>query len=401
MGGRPTPTKEASREAKTKTSNHDPTKQNTSTKSNKANQEKATKNKEQKKKPSPTNQDSGSQKKASGKASGKEEEGKRSDTPEEVKKFKPTFLRTVAAKKIFADGRRIPPVELLPQKETNSSVRVFLFNEFLSEMECDGLRRVHEIHVHERSSKPLLCFDSLRTFRKHLSDVKVDIHVTPHDFVEGTKCLNASFSRRLESWMGGNWSYSTAFYPGESRFSTVFAARVQQAMGLAQDNGGKFQITSYPTGKAYKVHSDSYKAHTDCLLGGRDPRDRVASVLVYLNDVNDGGETKFPELGIWVKPRKGRALMWNNMSPEGLCEPHSLHEASKVTSGSKYILIRWYYYKSFYSLGKRPPEPSLPARAVGTPRVSCDDYDNGSCRWYDEWNNDHLLDYEYNKYTLI
>ena len=60
-----------------------------------------------------------------------------------------------------------------------------------------------------------------------------------------------------------------------------------------------------------------------------------------------------------------------------------------------------YYYKSFYSLGKRPPEPPLPSRPAGTPRVSCDDYDNGSCRWYDEWNNDHLLDYEYKKYTLI
>ena len=60
-----------------------------------------------------------------------------------------------------------------------------------------------------------------------------------------------------------------------------------------------------------------------------------------------------------------------------------------------------YYYKSFYSLGKRPPEPPLPDRPAGTPRVSCDDYDNGSCRWYDEWNNDHLLDYEYKKYTLI
>jgi hypothetical protein len=45
------------------------------------------------------------------------------DLPEEVKNFKPTYLKTVTAKKIFADGRRIPPVELLPQKETNSSVK--------------------------------------------------------------------------------------------------------------------------------------------------------------------------------------------------------------------------------------------------------------------------------------
>lgn len=317
------------------------------------------------------------------------------DLPEEVQNFKPAYLRTVTAKKIFADGRRIPPVELLPEQETNSSVRVFLFNEFLSEAECDGLRRVHDKHVQDLTSlPPLLCFDSLTTLRKHLAEVKRDIHVTPNDFMKGTRCVNASFSHTLSQWMAGNWSYSTAFYPGESRFSAIFEARVHQAMGLDPKNGGKFQITSYPTGKAYK-------AHTDCVLGGTDQRDRVATVLVYLDDVSDGGETKFPELGIWVKPRKGRALVWNNMSPDGVCEPHSLHVASRVNQGSKYILIRWYYYKSFYSLGKRPPEPPLPSRTTGTPRVSCDDYDNGSCRWYDEWNNDHLLDYEMQKYTLI
>lgn len=52
-----------------------------------------------------------------------------------------------------------------------------------------------------------------------------------------------------------------------------------------------------------------------------------------------------------------------------------------------------YYYENFFSLGKRPPAPSLPKRDEGQPRVSCDEYDNGSCRWYDEWNNDHLLDF--------
>ena len=38
----------------------------------------------------------------------------------------------------------------------------------------------------------------------------------------------------------------------------------------------------------------AYKAHTDCVPDGTDLRDRVATVLVYLDDVHDGGETKFP-----------------------------------------------------------------------------------------------------------
>ena len=46
-----------------------------------------------------------------------------SDLPPEIKNFKATYQKDVAAKKIFVDGRRIPPVELLPQKPNNSSVR--------------------------------------------------------------------------------------------------------------------------------------------------------------------------------------------------------------------------------------------------------------------------------------
>lgn len=59
-----------------------------------------------------------------------------------------------------------------------------------------------------------------------------------------------------------------------------------------------------------------------------------------------------------------------------------------------------YYYKNFYSLGKRPPEPELPVRASGTPRVNCDEYEKGSCRWYDEWNYEHLVDYRNQRINL-
>eukprot|EP00057_Strongylocentrotus_purpuratus_P013043 XP_011667517.1 PREDICTED: prolyl 4-hydroxylase subunit alpha-2 [Strongylocentrotus purpuratus] len=136
-----------------------------------------------------------------------------------------------------------------------------------------------------------------------------------------------------------------------------------------------------------------YKTHTDCTLGNHDKRDRYATILVYLQDVEEGGETKFPELGISVTPRKGRAIVWNNMNGGGECEPISIHEAAQVKTGHKFIIQRWYYYKSFSYLGKRAPEPDLPARASDQPRVSCDEYEHGSCRWYDEWNNDHLTEY--------
>ena len=61
-----------------------------------------------------------------------------------------------------------------------------MFEEFLSEAECDGLIRVHNQHVKEQSKQdPILCFDSVSTLRKHLRSVGKKTLVTPRDFTPG------------------------------------------------------------------------------------------------------------------------------------------------------------------------------------------------------------------------
>lgn len=60
-----------------------------------------------------------------------------------------------------------------------------------------------------------------------------------------------------------------------------------------------------------------------------------------------------------------------------------------------------YYYKNFPALGKRAPEPHLPARKPNQPRVTCDEYEQGSCRWYDEWNYEHIVEYTTMQHNLL
>ena len=63
-------------------------------------------------------------KRSSGEKSSKTMETKNEQKlPKEILEFNATFLKGVKPKKIFADGRRIPPTELLPQKPNNSSVK--------------------------------------------------------------------------------------------------------------------------------------------------------------------------------------------------------------------------------------------------------------------------------------
>lgn len=291
--------------------------------------------------------------------------------------------------------RRVPPIEVKAGKEHMSSVKVWLFEEFLSQEECDQLIKAHEKHLAEYSKqKPIICFDSLDTLRQHLTDLNrqkwADV-VDEETFTPGTTCLNQTFSRQLEKW-GLKWSFSTAFYPGESKFSTILGKRIEDATRLNETHGGKFQITSYP----FDV---GYKSHTDCVVSDQiEKRDRYATFLIYLNSLGaeGGGETVFPELDIKVAPREARALTWTSMDYNSAkCEAKSIHHASKVTHPvtKKYVIQRWYYLENFYSLGKRMEEARLPQRPPLTAKVSCDRYDQGGCRMYDEWGPDHLIDY--------
>ena len=119
----------------------------------------------------------------------------------------------------------------------------------------------------------------------------------------GTTCVNATFSSTLKEW-GLRWSYSTAFYPGESTFSKILAKRIEEGTALQATHGGKFQITWTEKGVGRstialdrrvtsKDHRFSgYKSHRDCTLDGL-KQDRYATFLIYLNTVMEGGETEF------------------------------------------------------------------------------------------------------------
>lgn len=59
---------------------------------------------------------------------------------------------------------------------------------------------------------------------------------------------------------------------------------------------------------------------------------RYFTVLCYLNDDFEGGQTSFPHLGYSVEPRAGKAVVF----------PSSyLHGAEPVTSGEKYVVVSW------------------------------------------------------------
>ena len=166
--------------------------------------------------------------------------------PPEAANFKASSHRKLTPKSISIEKKKIT-FQRLKHNNTKSHVNVYIAENFLSDVECDGLSAAHSHHVLNANKKsPILCFDSVKTLNKHFHDIGYKYKATPMDFTEKTTCLNVSLSQELRARI--KWSYSTAFYPGESKFSYIFETRIKEATGLPPSHGGKFQVTSYPQG---------------------------------------------------------------------------------------------------------------------------------------------------------
>lgn len=72
-----------------------------------------------------------------------------------------------------------------------------------------------------------------------------------------------------------------------------------QVTGIPENNYESFQIVQYKQGQFYKPHHDSSNANKDRVSGHR-----ILTFVLYLNDVWEGGETRFANLGISVIPQK-------------------------------------------------------------------------------------------------
>jgi len=121
---------------------------------------------------------------------------------------------------------------------------------------------------------------------------------------------------------------------------------------MAQDTslGELLQGQRYHPGQEYKVHCDYFPPRVGYWPLMRDNGgQRVWTTMIYLCDVEAGGETEFPRLGLKVPPRRGTVLIWNNMREDGSPNNDTMHAALPVISGVKYVVTKWYRERKWIS----------------------------------------------------
>jgi len=159
-------------------------------------------------------------------------------------------------------------------------------------------------------------------------------------------------SRTVQTLTGGEelnadrTSSGMFFNRGETALIQRIEARIARLLRWPVENGEGLQVLNYLPGAEYKPHYDYFdpaEPGTPSLLqrGGQ----RVATLLLYLNEPERGGGTTFPDAGLEVAPHRGHAVFFSYDQPSPATR--TLHGGAPVMAGEKWVATKWLREREF------------------------------------------------------
>ena len=123
--------------------------------------------------------------------------------------------------------------------------------------------------------------------------------------------------------------------------------KIADLLGLPLVASEPLQGQRYAPGQEFKLHTDTFEpGGYDFYIHTADTGQRTWTAMIYLNEPEDGGATRFKTIGKTIQPEEGKLLAWNNLLPDGQPNPATLHQGMKVRKGTKYVLTKWFRERS-------------------------------------------------------
>ena len=119
--------------------------------------------------------------------------------------------------------------------------------------------------------------------------------------------------------------------------------KIAALLGLPLALSEPIQGQRYASGQEFRAHTDTFEpGGYDFHLHTATTGQRTWTAMIYLNEPEDGGATRFKTIGKTIQPETGKLLAWNNLLSNGRPNPATLHQGMKVRRGTKYILTKWF-----------------------------------------------------------
>jgi prolyl 4-hydroxylase len=192
----------------------------------------------------------------------------------------------------------------------STSPKISVVPEFLSEMECQ-----HLISISESEGFQV----SLVGRGQYSNDSE--------DKSEGFQ--NVLSQNRTSS--------SVVLQPSQGTVVAEIEARLAGLVDLPVEQLESLVVVKYESGQFFRPHHDGvFRSYT---------------VFIYLNDLppDGGGETRFPEIGLRIKPSRGTAVVWKNSTKSGengelVQDDRLVHEGLPTVSCVKYGVNCFFNY---------------------------------------------------------
>ncbi|XP_020204810.1 probable prolyl 4-hydroxylase 10 [Cajanus cajan] len=151
-------------------------------------------------------------------------------------------------------------------------------------------------------------------------------------------------------------SSGTFLARGRDQIVRDIEKRISDVTFIPVEHGEGLQVLHYEVGQMYVPHHDYFTDKVNTANGGQ----RIATMLMYLSDVEEGGETVFPRAkgnfssvpwwnelsecgkkGLSIKPKMGDALLFWSLNPDATYDLSSLHGSCPVIKGNKWSCTKW------------------------------------------------------------
>ena len=119
--------------------------------------------------------------------------------------------------------------------------------------------------------------------------------------------------------------------------------RLSKLTGIPLSHAEPLQGQRYAPGQEFRPHTDTFNpGGADFFLNCAEAGQRSWTAMIYLNEPDDGGATRFKAIGKTIQPETGKLILWNNLLPDGSPNDATIHQGMKVRRGTKYVLTQWY-----------------------------------------------------------
>ena len=132
----------------------------------------------------------------------------------------------------------------------------------------------------------------------------------------------------------------------EKTYMNSIDDKISEVMKIDKNFSENIQLQYYSIGKEFKPHTDFFEPYSKEYETHAKQGNRTWTFMIYLNDVEKGGATHMVNLDTRFYPKKGKALIWNNLLENSEPNRDTLHGGEPPLKGEKYIITKWFREKS-------------------------------------------------------